>query len=1119
MLQTLPAETIQNFLFEIKSVRYLINEQLPENTVGKLSKFENLLTLDEVEGCLTLYFGGGLEERLRDVFTRRWERIRNSFMCYTQSGQNLVNSLCLDLAKKLAPLPEDEDDYDALNLGDGPYFLLMPSLKVSEDVYGNNIHHLAMHQFVLSDGEQLFIPLAECLKQSSISDAGEFMHLASESGEYPRLTATEITRVSSHSNLVVEYYQALVNYNHSRVYGDGLGAHLQRLGIALRAGGVHAGNGGTEYNAGGDANAGIAEFFEYWSTLSFEQQEQFYGSYQSLREVVGRLLNPTADVYQDAVYCVEILAGKIDGIINDCHLNAQTLTQLQARVAAKQQEFNAAIGRADYQQLPSKAKSPKILPLIFQLPAYQQTEIFLQTGSQNAWMYALEHDPSVLTDFSDLLDDATKQRTTIIKFAHNRTPVMIAAMRGCSDAVGMLLDMRCHGWLLDGKIDIDARDTSNNTALIMAADAGQFAVVNTLLSRRAEMNIQGQLGDTALNRAIIAGHREVMEALLVQDATINLRNYAGKNAFDLVLELHPEWLTSLLPHVAKLPIQQQAAVFQRIPNGYNALTYAFEKQPHLFNTVLEKWLERNNKPILDAVYNVRVGNEDMRLTVLMMAVKLGNSESVRKLLQVVGADIDARDHQNNTALILAAAEGNRDTVNVLLDGGAAIDVRGSQWSTALHRAIIAGHRTVMEALLMRNADINSRNVEGKNAFDLVREMQPNWLEPILLKAATLTTAQQKELLRNVYRGRYDNVLAYALEEQTHLLDAILGKIIEDTNVPLLNAQYYVRSYGHAMPMRLTTLEMAVRLGRSGTVKNLLATGVMGINAQNDDDKTALIVAVEMRKLDTVNVLLAAGANTAIKSHDGNTALHYAALAVQGDIIASLLANGANLCTINRAGETVLDIAHNRSPGCLLPILLKAAMLDAGRQEVLLRHVSNGIYKSVFAYVVLEHPELIDNLLLNLPEEHQRQLSKVTTFMDKIQFAQHFRCIQYKAEEMKIKAESRSNYREAVAVATRLVNQLANAVDIFLQPDHPIDEQKTSAFKDSCVRSINDAFPVLEQHRGWKKVLTVLLLVLGFPVTLPLYAAGFFSTKTDSAQKLCDFEKSLEAESAAPIVVF
>ena len=194
-------------------------------------------------------------------------------------------------------------------------------------------------------------------------------------------------------------------------------------------------------------------------------------------------------------------------------------------------------------------------------------------------------------------------------------------------------------------------------------------------------------------------------------------------------------------------------------------------------------------------------------------------------------------------------------------------------------------------------------------------------------------------------------------------------------------------------------------------------------------------------------------------------------------------------------------------------LLRAAALEHGaaQQELLLSHVAHGVYKNIATYVVFEKPDLWDTVISSLPRVEQDRLLSVKRWLERMHFSGHFQCIKAKAEEMSAKAEMDEGYETAAHIAHTLVNQLIQKTSDLFQADGGGFDEKQSAFQSGCLKNINDARPVLEQHRGWKRVLTALFIVLIAPVSLPLYCLGFFSTRTDSAQKLLDFEQALKSE--------
>ena len=66
------------------------------------------------------------------------------------------------------------------------------------------------------------------------------------------------------------------------------------------------------------------------------------------------------------------------------------------------------------------------------------------------------------------------------------------------------------------------------------------------------------------------------------------------------------------------------------------------------------------------------------------------------------------------------------------------------------------------------------------------------------------------------------------------------------------------------------------------------------------------------------------------------------------------------------------------------------------------------------------------------------------------------------------------------------------------------------FKNTCKNAIRMVRPVLIKHRAlWEVLAKFLLAVVTFPVSLPLYAAGFFSTKTKSEQLLDKLQEAMD----------
>lgn len=89
--------------------------------------------------------------------------------------------------------------------------------------------------------------------------------------------------------------------------------------------------------------------------------------------------------------------------------------------------------------------------------------------------------------------------------------------------------------------DIDARDRYGQTALMLAAHAGQREVVETLIAYRANLNITAKFGLSALMLALVSGHEDVARLLARAGADLSMRGtgapgFANKTAYDLAVE-------------------------------------------------------------------------------------------------------------------------------------------------------------------------------------------------------------------------------------------------------------------------------------------------------------------------------------------------------------------------------------------------------------------------------------------------------------------------------------------------------------------------------------------------------------------------------------------------------
>lgn len=915
-------DKIQSFLNDIETAKLLISELPDSDTLDYLAKLENQMTLHHLEICLKTTAPDDLPQALIQLLSNRWERIRDSFISYTSQPINPVNHLCLDLATALSPIPDNEDELDDLSAGQGPYFLLMPSLKAHEDIFTQNIHSLRLHEFILSDDAARFIPLAKCLNAAFESSDGLYRHIANINDTYPALTISERSRLAGHSTLVRNYLQAIDNYNHVRFSGYNFGSQLTKLIKALKEGGSKrealrraAGSqikedGATEMNAGHQANEGIFAFFQYWNTLEADQINELYNKHPTLKKSLDRLSRPTESDYKQVIFCVELVADSLDEVLERHNLEQDNITTPKQAAQAFGQQLEEALVQNDYPVLTNKIQAPKMARHLF-----RSNEVHMVSRDQD-WLltYALQHEPEALPYYVDTLTEPMRKQITEMRIANSIDATALIMAAKCpqgAQAIEILLSMGAK---------LEAGDKNNSRALHWAASMGHLANVEVLLAHKASLTAKGWGQNTALSFAVRDGRDEVVTRLLETGMSLLDRNANGHNVLDLALAGHVRLVEPLLVQAMKLKPLLQQEFLSKIDGGIykNILMYVLEKRPEFAQTILSV-LHQNHSP--QAVLYLLNSRNTTDKTPLMITAAVGNNELVRGLL-ASGAYIDAANHNNSTALHWASQNGHLEVVKTLLAQEASIDALGAGGQTPLLFALQSGQGSVAACLLENGASLLPRNYKGINSLEYALTKLPTFVDRLLLQAINLDHEEQKEWLKQIEGGKYNNVLLYALHKNPDLIPALLDTMKEQGT--LENNQSIIAECGQV-------LLFAIQSGNIDLARNLLNIGA-DIEARDPAHMTALHLASSSGRIDLVNLLLDAGADIDAIDTRGNNALFIAIIYGYAGIVNKMLEHGASIDYRNTEDNNSLDIALIYNPNFIETLLTKVLTLSEDRQR-------------------------------------------------------------------------------------------------------------------------------------------------------------------------------------------
>lgn len=293
---------------------------------------------------------------------------------------------------------------------------------------------------------------------------------------------------------------------------------------------------------------------------------------------------------------------------------------------------------------------------------------------------------------------------------------------------------------------------------------------------------------------------------------------------------------------------------------------------------------RNNNLVLlkeQIGTGVDVNTRDSRgATLLMHAAAFGSTDAVRLLLEA-GADVNARNQFDATALMWGA--GDPVKVRLLVERGADVNAKSKQGRTPL--LIAAGYQgsaETLKLLLAKGADLNATDRFGSTALLMSIGAEDRQTQRMLIDMGVDVNAALGTGGTPLMAAASANDLEIA-----NLLIAKGAKVNAFTDVELSvkNGPIGLR--------KLTPLMFAATYGSAPLVKKLIAAGA-DVNAKDVRGMTPLMLAVasETQDPEVARALVSSGAEFNVKSAAGETALDWAAKYESPEVIAVLEKAGA-----------------------------------------------------------------------------------------------------------------------------------------------------------------------------------------------------------------------------------
>ncbi|KAJ1322975.1 ankyrin repeat domain-containing protein 50 [Microdochium nivale] len=336
----------------------------------------------------------------------------------------------------------------------------------------------------------------------------------------------------------------------------------------------------------------------------------------------------------------------------------------------------------DEYQLPRFDGSQTILPFLARKKIWRLLDLVLVSQGANMGVDSVDRQGRTALCWAAACDGGASAQLLLDhgaqlehRDAEGQTPLFWAARCGHADMVELLLKRGA---------SVDQRSTAGRTPLLEAAKGGHTKTAQMLVDHSPDIDAVGCDGMTPLNWAAATGRLAVVLLLLKNKASTEISGQNGKTPLLNALEAGHGSVALLL---------------QRRGADCEASDACGERALHKVAKTGDDYFAR----LLLRKHHVEIDARDGQgATPLILAAASGHIDIVQMLLQC-GADMEARDATGRTPLIGAAIQGHFGTVRALLEVGADSEAVDSWERMALDCAATTPHKKVRKMLLEHNA--------------------------------------------------------------------------------------------------------------------------------------------------------------------------------------------------------------------------------------------------------------------------------------------------------------------------------------------------------------------------------------------------------------------------------
>lgn len=423
--------------------------------------------------------------------------------------------------------------------------------------------------------------------------------------------------------------------------------------------------------------------------------------------------------------------------------------------------------------------------------------------------------------------------------------------------------------------NVNKPSSNGTTALHWAVHNDNPAMVAALLGAGAEVNVVNDYGATPMGEVALTGNAAILEMLLDAGADVESANAEGQTALMVAARSgHLEAAELLIEHGADVNATESW-------KGQSALIWAAaQSQPEMVKLLIEHGADVNARSTVND-WPRQITAEPRFMwrplggyTALIYAAREGCLQCVQHLVEA-GADIDQPSAESRTPLLIAIINLHFDEAAYLIESGANVN-KWDNWGEQPLYAAVDMH------ILPVGGHPDRPSLDDITALDVI---------DMLLERGANPNAQLKLMLH--HRSIKD--------------DRGADPILTIGATPLLRA---AKAFDVPVVERLLAHGALPDLPNEQGITPLMSAAGLGITTV-DTRGHYDVPDVEQKALDTIDLLLAAGADINKRSRQGFSPLHGAAWWGWNEVVKHLVDQGANLLAESNDGYTAIDVADGK----------------------------------------------------------------------------------------------------------------------------------------------------------------------------------------------------------------